>query len=246
MEGDVELPGQVVELAVVQDELPQLEGQGQRFQPLGRIEPAGRIAGQVADVVGSGAPGVQADGLDPPQEFRRILETDMPELQVGPRGDLQVTGGEAVGHRGDLTQLGRGQLAARDAESGHVPLLHRAHGEEPLPFEAERVVRVGGLIGGRVLQQQRVGVQRVEFPLDAFLIGQLGQIRSRRRSRRGRNRARRHEVAEAETAIAEACEEALEVGGLLGIERLTGDLLEREAHGMGFIGIERLQYTSFW
>jgi hypothetical protein len=64
VEGDVELARQAEERAVVEDMEVPGAGKRARVDQLLRIDPRGRRAGDVADVVGAGALGAQAEVLD--------------------------------------------------------------------------------------------------------------------------------------------------------------------------------------
>ena len=92
--GDVELARQIVERAVVDDDLRHLVTERHHVDQLERIDAGGRIRGEVADVVRARAARVQADGLDAAQNLRRVLRLDEPHLKIRPRGDLHVAGGQ--------------------------------------------------------------------------------------------------------------------------------------------------------
>ena len=227
VEGDVELARQVVELAVVEDELTERVGQRKRVDELVRVHAAGGVAGEVADVVRAGPARVQADALDAADELHGVLRLDEPHLQVGPRGDLDVAAGEPVGDVGELAELEAVELAARDAQARHVGLLVRREVEEALPLEAEGVLLVRSLAGGGVLEQEGIRVERMQLAFDALLGDEVVEVR-----KLGRGGGGGHDVAEGEAAVAEAGEEAVQVCGLFAGELLAGDLGEWQgAHG---------------
>ncbi len=221
MEGDVELPGQVIELAVIKDELPKLLDDGQRFDELIWINAAGRVAGEIADVIRAGAASVQSDGLNSAEELDGVLGLDQPQLQVGAGRDLDVPAGELVGNRGQFAKLKAMELATGNPQPGHEGFLIRREVKQPLPFEAECVLAVRCLIRGSVLEQQWIGVEGMQLALDPFFGNQVVQVRLG-----GDGRRVRLEIREGESAIAQAGKQAFQVRALFGRERQPGNFGE--------------------
>src|SRR5207302_10000230 len=73
VKGDVELAGQIVKMAVVDDPLGQLMAERGRVNQLVRVNAGSRAGGEVADVVRARAARVQADALDAPQHLRGVF-----------------------------------------------------------------------------------------------------------------------------------------------------------------------------
>ena len=229
MEGDVELARQVVEFEVIEDELPELLRDRQRLDEFIRVHAARGIAGEVTDVVRARTARVQSNGLDAAEKLHSVLRLDQPQLEVRAGRDLRVTAGELVGDVGEFAELETVELAAGNPQPRHVGFLVRREEEQALPLEAEGGFLVGCLVGGGVLEQQRIGVERVQFALDAFLGNQVVEVGLRRRG----GGIGQH-IAESEAAIPQAGKETFEVGGLLAAELLAGNLGERQggrAHG---------------
>ncbi len=119
VEGDVELAGQVVELARINDDPRQLAHVGRAIDQLVRIDPGGGVRSEIANVVGARAARVQTGELDAAQHLRRIFRLDQADLQVRPRGDLDVAGRE-------LRRDGRDPRAAEKDFSCPPGILRRA------------------------------------------------------------------------------------------------------------------------
>ena len=73
VEGDVELARQPVQRAIVEDVIVPLARIGAGVDQLLRIDPGGRRARDVADVVGAGTARAQAEVLDPLDQRHRVL-----------------------------------------------------------------------------------------------------------------------------------------------------------------------------
>src|SRR6185436_14918335 len=94
VEGNVEFARQVVEGAVVNDQLGQLLTQRQHIDQFVWVEAGGGIGGEIPNIVGSSAPRVKADRLDATQYLRRVFWLDQANLQICAGGDLHITRGQ--------------------------------------------------------------------------------------------------------------------------------------------------------
>ena len=70
-----------------------------------RIKFSRRADGQVADVIGTGAFGVQNHDLDAAEELRSVFGFDQAHLEIGAYGDLTLAGGQVLGGVGDFPEL---------------------------------------------------------------------------------------------------------------------------------------------
>src|SRR5205807_8293203 len=71
------------------------------FRSLLRIDARGRIARDVADVVRAGAARGQPRLGDSLEHGERALRRDLPDLQVGARGDVRIAAAELLGDRSE-------------------------------------------------------------------------------------------------------------------------------------------------
>ena len=67
--------------------------------------PDGGIRRQVANIVRSRAARVQAHRLNAAQNFGRVLWLNQPDLEIRPRGDLDVAGRQLLRDIGEFAQL---------------------------------------------------------------------------------------------------------------------------------------------
>ena len=125
VERDVEFPRQAVKLAMVQDEVMQRACMRACVDQLLRVDPRRRAAGDVADIVSTGAARGQPDVRQAHQHLGRLVRSDFPNLQVGARGDVGIAAAEVLGDRRHAAELMRVQNAARHAQPAHVGVLRR-------------------------------------------------------------------------------------------------------------------------
>ena len=97
IERNVEFAGQIVERAVIDDNLSEVLAEGQNIDQFMRINASRGICREIADIVRARTAGVQADALDAAQHFRSVFGLDEANLEIGARGDLDVAGGEFFG-----------------------------------------------------------------------------------------------------------------------------------------------------
>ena len=105
------------------------------------IDAGSGIGGQVADIVGSRAAGVETDALDPSENFRRVLGLESTALQVCSRGDLHVTGGQVFGDAGQFAQLKASELTRRNSQPRHERFFVGREVKQSIPLEAETLTR---------------------------------------------------------------------------------------------------------
>src|SRR5205814_10115205 len=96
---------QAVEPALVEDVEVPFARVGPRIHQLLRIDPGGRRARHVADVVGAGAARAEAEILDLFEQGYGILRFDLADLEIGPRGDMRIAAAVAYGEIGQSGQL---------------------------------------------------------------------------------------------------------------------------------------------
>ena len=89
----------------------------------------------------------------------------------------------------------------------------RSEIEKAVPFVAEQILLIGSLVGGGVVEQGWVSIEGMEFALDTFFGDEAVEIESGLRCDWVREN-----IAECDAAIAEACEDAVEIGALFGSE----------------------------
>ncbi len=89
------------------------------------------------------------------------------------------------------------------------------------------------MVGAGLLEQVPVGVQGMEFAFGALLGDQVAKIRGGFLDGVGLD------VVETESAVAQAGEQAVEVGGLFFGEFFSGDILDGEGGVHGFISKRR-------
>ena len=137
---DVKLARQIVERAVVDDDLRERLQIRIHVNQLNRVHARRGIHREVADVVRTCAARVQPDSLDPTQKFRAILRLDEPHLKICPRGDLHITARKLLGDVCQFAKLMRRHRAARNPQPRHEGILHRCEKEQPVPFETKNVL----------------------------------------------------------------------------------------------------------
>ncbi len=167
--GDVELARQVVERAIIDNDLAHLLAERHHVDQLARINARGGVRGEVADVVRARAARVQADMLDALDERGRVLWLDESHLQIRARGDLHVAGGEVLCDVRQLAELEGAELSAGDAQPRHEGFLVRREVKKPVPLEAENFLLLGRLVRGGVVEEHGVGVERMQLLFHALL-----------------------------------------------------------------------------
>ncbi len=225
--GDIEFARQIVERAIVDDDLTHLRAEGHDVDDLLRVDAGSRIGGEVADVIRTGAARVQSDGLDAPQKIRRILRLNEAHLEIGPGGDLDVAGGELLRDLREFAELKGADQSARNPQPRHERLLVWREVKKAVPFEAEDFLLLRRFVGGGVLEQDRVGVERMQFLLHPLLEN---QVFVRHLSFDGRGR---FHVGETLAARGNPREEPREVIGLVRGEHFPVDGIDWDgvAHG---------------
>jgi len=173
-----------------------------RVVELLRIDARGRAAGDVADVVCTGAARGEPEFLHGEQQVDGMLCADLADLQVGAGRDVGVAAAEGLGRIGETAHLPGVQDAVGNAQPAHEGVLRRRHVEQALVLGQEDVDALGEL---RRLGARRHLVPAIERMLralggllgdqlaarrdGAILGGVLQGIRSDTRRRRGIGRA---------------------------------------------------------
>ena len=237
-----------MERAVVDDDLRQLLAERQRVDQFVRINARRGIRRDVADVVRARALAAQAHRLDAAQKLRRVLRLDEAQLQVGPRGDLDVAAGQLLRNLGRLAQLKRLEHAAGNFQPAHELLAGGCEIKQPVPLEAVDVFLVRSAIGDGVFEQERIGIQRIQFALHAFLEDQVRRVRHRLGHGVGRD------AGKGQPAFAQAGKKSVQIRALLVRQLLALDGIEggRFAHaskgrgGQFGRGINRHRVDNVW
>ena len=142
VETDVELARQAVELPMLQNGVVELATQRPRVDQLVGVDAGGGAAGDVAQIVGAGAPSREAEILDRGQHVEDRLRTDLAQLQVGPGGHVGIGAGVSFRDIGDAAQLMGVEDPVRDPQAAHEGVLRGRHIEQPVKLVQEDV---GGL-----------------------------------------------------------------------------------------------------
>src|SRR6266480_6880517 len=90
---------------MVEDRVIKRDAERPRVVELLRIDARSRIARDVADVVRAGPARGQPRLGDTLEHGERALRRDLPDLQVGARGDVRIAAAELLGDRGHRAQL---------------------------------------------------------------------------------------------------------------------------------------------
>jgi len=146
---------------------------GPRIQNLLRIDTCGRRARDVADIVSAGAARAQAKVLNALDQGDRVLRRDLAHLQIRARRDVTIWPAQLfgeIGHAGKLPVL---HDTVRNPQPAHVGILRRRDVEQAVIAPAEIVRRTGRRIVERLLPQPRIGVERMLFALEFFLVDKL-------------------------------------------------------------------------
>src|SRR4029077_18681046 len=123
--GNVEFARQIVERAVVDDDLRKFMNERQHVYQLNWINAGSRICGKIAYVIRARAASMKADGLDSAQDFRRVFRLDKAHLKISTRSNLHVTRREFLGDAGEFAQLIRLDHTAGDSKPRHKRLFVR-------------------------------------------------------------------------------------------------------------------------
>ncbi len=173
VEGDIELARQSRQRAVVEDVVVPFAGIFAGIQQFLRIDPGGRRSRDVADVVGAGTARAQAEVLNALDQRHGMFRRDFADLQIGARGDMAERPAQSlgeIGHPGELPVL---QDAIRDPQPAHVGILRRRDIEQAKIAPAEIIRRRRRRVVERLLLQPRIGVERMFFALEFFLVGEF-------------------------------------------------------------------------
>ena len=173
VEGDVELPRQAGERAVVEDVEMPFARIRPRVDQLLRVDTRGRRAGDVADVIGTRAARAQAEVLDRLDHVDRVLRLDLADLDVGARRHMRIAAAVARSEIGEPRELLRLDDPVRDAQPAHIGVLVRRHIKKSVIAPAEIVRRLGIFVRRRLPFQFLVGVEGMLLALDLLLVGEL-------------------------------------------------------------------------
>src|SRR5437588_2701092 len=173
VEGDIKFARQIVELAVVNDELPQFMTERRNIDQFVRIDSSRGIGRQVADVVRTCAARVKADALNTPEDFGGVAWLDQAQLDIGASGDLDVAGCKLLCHPSNFAELKGFQLTCGDAQSRHEGVLLRREEEEAMPFETKSIFPFGSSVSCGIFKKLRIGVKRVQLSFDPLLEDQI-------------------------------------------------------------------------
>src|SRR2546430_686215 len=86
VEGDVEFPGEPVQLAVIKDVVVHLPGEIARVDQFLWVDAGGGRAGDVADVVGAGAAVDDSQFVQAHEDVDGVPRADLAHLEVGASG----------------------------------------------------------------------------------------------------------------------------------------------------------------
>ena len=125
VEGDVELARQSRQRAVVENVKMPLPGIFAGVDQFLRIDPGGRRARDIADVVGAGTARAQAEVLDALDQRHRILGRNFTNLQIGAGGNMAEWPTQPLGEIGHSRQLPVLQDAVGNPQPAHVGILRR-------------------------------------------------------------------------------------------------------------------------
>ena len=154
IEGDVELPGQPVHLAMVQDVIVHRPGERAGVDQFLSIDAGGGAGGDVADVVRTRAAGDDPEIAKSFQHIDGIGGLDLANLKIGPRGDIRVPTAKIFGEFGDAAKLGAAGHPAVDSQAAHEGILGRRNVKHALILEDQHIPAFGELAFLRVLHHQ--------------------------------------------------------------------------------------------
>lgn len=138
-----------------------------------RVDPSGGAAGQITDVVGSGAARGETQLVDRGQDGDRVCRADLADLQVGAGGNVDIAAPISFGDVGETSGLMCEDNAARQAQAQHERVLVGRDVEkavELVPEDVEPFRKPSGRgVGGDLIPH----VERVLLALGDFLGGEL-------------------------------------------------------------------------
>lgn len=114
-------------MSAVEDMVLKPLAQIARVDQLLRIDPRGRAAGDVADIVGAGSARGQPQFLQLDQEIRRILWRDLADLEVIARRHMRIATAHLlrkIGKAAHLAQIEHAMMYAQPAHKGLAPAPH--------------------------------------------------------------------------------------------------------------------------
>ena len=118
------------------------------------------------------------------------------------------------------------QHAARDAQAGHEGAFDGRQVKEAAPFITENIILLRRCIGGGVLEDVRIEIERVQGLLDGFLNGQVLIVHGI-----GSRHGIGLHITEAEVAGGDSGEKTVQVLLLHRKDGLAGDLGEGKSAG---------------
>ena len=116
---DLELPAEVLRVAVTQEEFRAGPGIGRHVECLGPAHAGKGAGGHVTDGIAAGFAGCDAHRGQSVHEIGRIVDVDVMQLDVLARGNVQNTIRILLGKLGQHIQLIRGQAPERNLDPLH-------------------------------------------------------------------------------------------------------------------------------
>ena len=171
--GNIEFARQSVEVAILKDVVMDRAGVGHHVDEFAGIEAAGGGGGDVADVVGAGALGGEAEVGEFHQNFSAILGHDFSDLQIGASGQIGVAGAPVSGDFGKAAELIAAERATGDAAAEHEAFLRRGDEEKSVEFVAEDVAILWKHVGLCVGENGVVTIKPVFFVFDLLFAAEL-------------------------------------------------------------------------
>ena len=177
VEADVELARQAVQRAVIEDVVMPGARVGAGVQQLLGVDAGRGRAGDVADVVGTGSLGIDAELAQGLQQRRAAFGGDVADLQVGARRHVRIAPAPARRCISDAVELPVREDAVRQAQPAHEGAVGGGEEEEPVEAPAEVVEALGELAGGRLRSQTRIGIEGMLVALGLLLGGDFLAVR---------------------------------------------------------------------
>ena len=137
------------------------------------IDARRRRACDVADIVGAGALGGEAEIGEPFEQRGCVLRRDLAHLQIGAGGDVGIGAAQRLGEIGDARELPGLQNAVGDAQAAHIAVLRRGHVEQTVIAPAEIVFRLGVDAGIGLILEAGIGIEGMLGCLPLLLIDEL-------------------------------------------------------------------------
>ncbi len=129
--------------------------------------------GDVAQVVGAGAAGAEAELGEAGEDGDGVARLDLAELEIAAGGDVGVAAAEVLGEVGEAVELVAGDAATGEAEAEHEALLGGGDVEEAVPTEAVVVLGVGVFVGGGVGEESIPAVERMLGVFPFLLLAKI-------------------------------------------------------------------------